>query len=197
MMSSRPVVVVLAAGRSERFQGDGHKLEQSLGAETVICTTIRHVIESGLVPVVVTTQSMAERVRSLVAARDVVVVPDGSQGGMGDSIAAGVRASGQADGWLILPGDMPEVQAASLLAVAAALQQSPVAYAQYRGMRGHPVGFGVELYSELAALSGDSGARRIVSRFPAIGVEVNDPGVLTDIDTVEDLQRVREARSLA
>lgn len=196
-MTGLPVVVVLAAGRGERFQGDGHKLEQSLGAETVICTTIRHVIESGLAPVVVTTPGMAERVRSLVAARDVVLVPEGSPGGMGDSIAAGVRASGQAGGWLILPGDMPEVQASTLLAVAAALQQSPVAYAQYRGMRGHPVGFGVELYSELAALSGDLGARRIVSRFPALGVEVNDPGVLTDIDTAEDLRRLREARSMA
>ena len=197
MMNTRPVVVVLAAGRGERFQGDGHKLEQALGAETVLCVTIRHVIESQLPLVVVCAQRLAPLVQRLVAARDVILVPEAGPSGMGDSIAAGVRASTQASGWLILPGDMPEVQPASLRAVAAALDHSPIAYAQYRGRRGHPVGFGAELYSELTALTGDNGARRIVSRFPAVGVELDDAGVLLDIDTAEDLQRLREARSLA
>lgn len=195
MMNSRPIVVVLAAGRGERFQGAGHKLEQALGAEAVLCVTIRHVMESQLPLVVVCTERLAPLGRRLVAARDVILIPEG--GGMGDSIAAGVHASSQSNGWLVLPGDMPEVQPASLRAVAAALGHSPIAYAQYRGQRGHPVGFGAELYSELTALTGDAGARRIVSRFPGIGVELDDPGVLVDIDTADDLQRVRMARSLA
>jgi molybdenum cofactor cytidylyltransferase len=57
----------------------------------------------------------------------------------------------------VLPGDMPLVQSATLLAVANALDHHPVAYAQHRGRRGHPVGFGAELYSELVTLSGDEG----------------------------------------
>jgi molybdenum cofactor cytidylyltransferase len=44
-------------------------------------------------------------------------------------------------------------------AVGNALQHHPVTYAQHRGRRGHPVGFAAELYSELATLSGDEGAR--------------------------------------
>jgi molybdenum cofactor cytidylyltransferase len=68
-------------------------------------------------------------------------------------------------------------------------------YAQYRGRRGHPVGFAAELYSELVALSGDEGARRVVARYPVHGEEVDDAGVLVDVDTQDDLAAV--AASLA
>jgi molybdenum cofactor cytidylyltransferase len=106
---------------------------------------------------------------------------------MGYSIAAGVRSRGDASGWLVLPGDMPLVRPATLRAVAAALGQHAVSFAQYQGQHGHPVGFSAELYSELAVLTGDQGARRILARYPAAAVEVDDPGVLMDIDTREDL----------
>ena len=96
-------------------------------------------------------------------------------------------------GWLVLPGDMPMVQPTTLQAVARALAQHPVAYAQYKGRRGHPVGFSSELYSELTQLSGDEGARRLIARYPAHGLEVDDPGVLVDVDTLADLARVRQA----
>ena len=53
------------------------------------------------------------------------------------------------------------------------------------------VGFAAELYSELVRLSGDDGARRLVSRYPALAVDVDDAGVLVDIDTVQDLAALR------
>jgi molybdenum cofactor cytidylyltransferase len=106
---------------------------------------------------------------------------------MGDSIAAGVSIHASAGGWLVLPGDMPLVRPDSLRAVAEALDQQPIAFPQYRGRRGSPVGFAAELFSELMMLTGDEGARRLLARYPTIAVEVDDPGVLFDIDTVDDL----------
>jgi molybdenum cofactor cytidylyltransferase len=191
-MQSRPTVVVLAAGKGSRFKGSAHKLEQSLGDLSVLGSTLRNAIESHLPVVVVTTQPLAAAAAQVVAARDVVVVPQALAAlGMGHSIAAGIAARADAPGWLLLPGDMPMVRPGSLLAVAAALEHHPVAYAQYQGRRGHPVGFAAELYSELMMLSGDEGARRIVARYPAIGVDVDDPGVLLDLDTEADLLALR------
>ena len=66
-----------------------------------------------------------------------------------------------------------------------------MAYAQYRGRRGHPVGFAAELFSELVALSGDEGPRRLVASYPAQAVDVDDRGALIDIDTVQDLAALR------
>jgi len=194
---SRPAVIVLAAGRGSRFLGTEHKLAQSLDGLTVLGTTLRQAIASHLPVIVVTTEPLADIARGSVAARDVIIVPAvgsstaGDRVGMGHSIAAGVSARAGAGGWLILPGDMPQVQPATLQAVARELAHNAVVYAQYKGRRGHPVGFSCELYSELAALSGDEGARRLIARYPAFALEVEDPGVLVDVDTVADLDSVR------
>lgn len=198
-----PVVVVLAAGRGSRFEGAGHKLRQSLGDESVLAATLAQVLQSGLPAVVVTTAELVPIVQPLIAARDIVLLPPiGSATreplGMGYSIAAGVGARPNASGWLVLPGDMPLVQATTLQAVARSLGQHPVVYAQHRGRRGHPVGFAAELYTELVRLTGDEGARRLLARYPSQGLEVDDPGVLVDVDTQADLesaQRQRQSRA--
>ncbi|RZJ12129.1 MAG: nucleotidyltransferase family protein [Rubrivivax sp.] len=200
-MKRRPAVVVLAGGRGSRFRGSGHKLEQPLstsnGVDSLLTRTLRHAIATQLPVVVVTTARLAPMVQGLVASRDVVTLSErDARGqpqpiGMGHSIVAGVSAAGNADGWLILPADMPLVQPGTILAVAQGLERFPVCYAQYRGIQGHPVGFGTELYSELMALQGDEGARRIVARYAAQPIEVDDPGVHIDVDTAEDLARLQ------
>ena len=198
-MTSRPVVVVLAAGSGSRFAGPSHKLGQSLGGSSVLGQTLRHALASHLPVIVVTTEALAGEAQLSVASRDIVTLPSvGSASevplGMGYSIAAGVSARPNASGWLVLPGDMPMVRPSSLLAVAQALEQHPIAFAQHQGRRGHPVGFSAELYSELSVLSGDGGARRLLARYPAHALELDDPGVLVDIDTEADLRLVRAAQ---
>jgi molybdenum cofactor cytidylyltransferase len=193
-MKNRPAVVVLAAGKGSRFAGARHKLTQPFGSSTVLGTTLANALASELPVVVVTTEALAPEAARAVARRDVVILSDFEAArGMGHSIAAGVAARADARGWLVLPGDMPRVSADTLRTVAAALDDHPVAYAQHLGRRGHPVGFSTELFSELLSLTGDEGARRLLARYPAVGVEVDDPGALMDIDTLADLHAARPA----
>ncbi len=193
-MRFRPTIIVPAAGRGSRFGGPLHKLAQPFEGGTVLCATVRHAIQTQLPVVVVTTQALAPQLAAQLATRDIVVLSDADAArGMGFSIATGVSERSGAPGWLVLPGDMPLVQPATLLAVATALEQYPVVYAQYRGRRGHPVGFAAELYSELVRLTGDDGARRVVARYPAFGQEVPDAGALMDLDTPADLAALLEA----
>lgn len=190
-MNNAACVIVLAAGRGTRFNGAGHKLAQPLAGSSVLGTTIAQVLGSQLPLLVVTTPALVAEAAPLVASRDILVLGDDPNRGMGESLAAGIAARPDAPAWLVLPGDMPTVQPATLRAVAAALPQHPVAYAQYRGRRGHPVGFSAELFSDLVRLQGDEGARRVVARYPSLGVEVDDPGVLLDVDTEQDLAQAR------
>lgn len=169
-----PVVLVLASGRGERFAASGgqvHKLRALLAGVPVLEHTLRAVQASGLA----------------------WHLEDAGHPGMGDSIAAAVRATAGAAGWLVLPGDLPLVQPATLRAVAAALAHSAVAAPVYRGERGHPVGFAAQCLPELRAVAGEQGAAAVVRRHAQHGgvraVEVDDEGVVTDIDTVHDLAR--------
>lgn len=192
-MRFRPTIVVVAAGRGSRFGAGLAKLEQPFGPATVLGTTLRNAVQSQLPVVVVVSAAQAATAGAHLAQRDIVVLGDAEAArGMGHSIAAGVAECSGAPGWLVLPGDMPLVRPDTLLAVAGALEQHAVAYAQYQGRRGHPVGFAAELYSELVRLSGDEGARRIVARYPAFAVEVADAGVLVDVDTPAQLEAARQ-----
>lgn len=197
-MRFRPTIVVLAAGFGSRFVGPLHKLQQPFDGSTVLGTTLRHAIQSQLPVLLVTSAALAPLAGRQLATRDILVVSalDAARG-MGASIAAGVAERSGAPGWLVLPADMPLVQPGTMLAVATALEQHPVVYAQHRGKRGHPVGFAAELYSELTQLNDDDGARRVMLRYPAHGQEVDDAGTLLDVDTRADLDALRQARAAA
>jgi molybdenum cofactor cytidylyltransferase len=172
-----PAVVVLASGRGERFiasGGQGSKLQHSLAGQTVLQRTLDAVRASGLP----------------------WHLEDAGHEGMGDSIAAGVRATRDADGWLILPGDLPLVRPESLLQVAAALAGHGVVLPTYQGRQGHPVGFPADCRDALLALGGPQGAAQVVRAQKmanrAVELALDDPGIVTDIDTVDDLVRVEQ-----
>ena len=192
-----PTVVVLAAGAGRRFAGTTPKLASPLGRASVLAHTLEAVLGSGLPLVVVTVAPLVGLVREVVASRDIVLLPPvGSASreplGAGYSSAAGVTARAQACGWLVLPGDMPRVRPQTLQLMARAVGQgaAPIACAQHLGRAGHPVGLAAEMYNELSRLSGDQGLRRLLARYPSFPVETGDPGVLIDIDTREDLERL-------
>jgi molybdenum cofactor cytidylyltransferase len=190
-------ILVLAAGTGTRFLGSGHKLNARLGAAPVLAWTLRHALATQLRVVLVVSQAVRDEAGAALSACEQAVVDTASDTGwgMGDSIAAGVAASRDADGWLVLPGDMPFVGPATLQRVADALARSAVAYARHDGRRGHPVAFRSELGPELLALTGDRGARAVVARHDGVPVDVDEPGVLMDIDTLADLAAAQAHRA--
>ena len=172
---------------------------QRLGDATVLGTTLRHAIASHLRSSSSRPQPFAELARRSVAARDVVVLPEvGSDGavplGMGYSIAAGVGARARCGRLAVLPGDMPLVQPRRCRRSPRQLDAPP---GRLRAAPGPARASGRLCGRALfraGRLSGDEGARRLVARYPAFGLEVDDPGVLVDIDTEADLERLRTRR---
>ncbi|QMV73256.1 nucleotidyltransferase family protein [Comamonas piscis] len=177
-----PTVLVLAAGYGRRFAQSGgttHKLDALLGDVAVLDRVLRSVVASGLPYHVV---------RPLSA-----LSPE--MDGMGHSIARGVAATADADGWLILPGDLPLVRPQSLMAVAHSLTNHAVVVPQCGDQQGHPVGFDRTCLEALLQLQGDTGASAIVRGHRQAGtahsLQLDDPGIAIDIDTCEDLARVQ------
>lgn len=124
----------------------------------------------------------------------------GPHPGMGDSIAAAVKATAGANGWLILPSDLPLIQASTLQQLALQLAQLEsrelrVIQPFYQGQKGHPVAFSRAAGQELAELSGDLGAASIVRNAAANQRlqrwDCDDIGCVLDVDTVQALEEAR------
>ena len=110
--------------------------------------------------------------------------------GMGASLACAVRAAPDAAAWVVALADMPWITPATIARVVAALADgAPVVAPFHGGERGHPVGFGQPCYEALATLTGDEGAKSVVAahRDRIVRIDVDDPGILRDVDTTADL----------
>lgn len=188
--------VLLAAGYSTRFGSNKllHPLPAgSPHAGVPIAVAAAHHLAAALPDCVAVVRPRALKLgKMLREAGCATIVCKNSAEGMGVSLAAGVRAAGDAKGWVVALADMPFIQPATIRTIANALRDgAAIAAPSYRGERGHPVGFARRFLDELSALRGDAGARRILKKHPeSITLyEVDDPGVLRDIDALSDVQR--------
>ena len=187
------VGILLAAGSGSRFGGG--KLLAPLREGVPVGLQSLRTLRTAIDEVIVVTRPEDEALRSVLideGAR-IEICPQAAEG-MGASLAHAVRASPDADGWVVALGDMPRIEESTIRVVAAALAGGAlIAAPTYRGARGHPVGFAGALREALVQLSGDAGARDILRTDPrrVTLIECNDAGILADVDTRADLERVR------
>ena len=188
--------ILLAAGSSKRF--GSNKLLQALPAGAPEAGTpiglaaAKHLLDA-LPESIAVVRPRAQKLGKLLrdAGCNTVVCKNAGEG-MGTSLAAGVRAAAEADGWVVALADMPFLRPETIRVIAKALSEgAAIAAPSYRGERGHPVGFARRFLEELSSLHGDSGARTLLDQHPdwVTAHEVEDPGVLRDIDRPSDLPR--------
>lgn len=187
--------ILLAAGAGTRF--GGRKLLHPLPSGTPVGVAALRNLRSAL-PRVVTVVRPGDTELRLRLAKERVSIIECAEAdhGMGHSLAAGVAAELGADGWVIALGDMPHVRPDTIRAVAQALEQgAELVVPAFAGQRGHPVGFGRRFRDHLLALSGDAGARAILTTHASAvhQLEVDDPGVVQDVDTPADAVRLAGA----
>ena len=184
----RIVAILLAAGRGERFGGD--KLLAPLGDVTVGVAALRSLQAAVPEAVAVVRPDDAALAAALAKEGARVVRTARAHEGMGASLAAGVAAAADADGWLVALADMPWIAPATHARVAGGLRDgAQIVAPYYNNRRGHPVGFAAALRGELLALGGDEGARRVLQAHgdAVTRIDVGDAGVLRDVDRPGDL----------
>jgi molybdenum cofactor cytidylyltransferase len=194
----RIVGVLLAAGAGTRFGGG--KLLASLrdSSDDVAAGTplgvaaCRHVVAALPEALAVVRPGDDTLTEALTREGARVVVCARADEGMGASLACGVAAAADADGWVVALADMPWIRPETMRSVAAALADGADLVAPFAGgQRGHPVGFSRTHRAALLALRGDEGARDIVKRYGAslVRIDVDDTAILRDVDTPSDLAR--------
>jgi molybdenum cofactor cytidylyltransferase len=192
-------VLVLAAGRGERFTS-GTKQVAEVAGLPLVAHVVATAWEGGAARVLVVVghdgaavAAAAEQGGSIEVVRN-----DRYAEGQATSLRAGLGALEADEGTtiaVVLLADQPEVRAAAVRSVAAAVAQGPVcARASYRDGPGHPVGFARAVWPLLSEGSqGDVGARDLLGSLDVAHVLVAGD-VPVDVDTDADLEALR-ARS--
>jgi molybdenum cofactor cytidylyltransferase len=198
LTASRSIVaVVLAAGRSSRMGGP-NKLLAEIGGRPLVRIVAEAALASPARPVVVVTGHERERVETALGSLPVNFVHNPNYAeGLGTSLRAGIAAvPAQADGVVVCLGDMPQIDAALIDRLIAAIDPDKgalVAVPTIDGRRGNPVVWSRRFFSDLMAVEGDVGARHLIGRYgeAVAEVPVTGTGVLTDIDTPEALAALK------
>lgn len=188
-------ILIIAAGCGRRFTaagGKGDKLQSDVaGPDGKVASVFSHAFRAACeaeMPVVVVTRPAQQAIRQRCAAAGVpVVLVENSA--MGESIAAGVRATSDWRGWIIHLADMPFIAPSLFNALARALEDNPAVRPVYQGVTGHPVGFGRSAQQALSELHAEEGARSVLRSLPLTKLNWPDDTILRDIDTPAHLIR--------
>ncbi|MFZ6815809.1 nucleotidyltransferase family protein [Undibacterium sp. Rencai35W] len=196
--------ILLAAGQGRRFDQSGQRnklLQPVSDQQTVAVSSARHLLAAlpdsmavipassacsiSAIPQAPATTVLAQSLRD--TGCYIGVCPHAEQG-MAASLVYGLQQSLDYQGWVIALADMPYVQPSTICQLLYALESgADIAVLCYQGKRGNPVAFSRTHLAELLLLSGDQGARDLLRRYPVVEIDVDDPGILQDIDRPEDL----------
>jgi molybdenum cofactor cytidylyltransferase len=183
--------ILLAAGESRRMGYPKPLLK--LGSQTFLERTCEAML-TAVARLVVVVGAYADRVRRAVPDDPRIVVVENPNYVMGQltSLQAALSAvSAEASAVMLHLTDHPTVSAVTFRAVVGEYERThkQIVIARYHGRRGHPVLFARALFDELLTAPADHGARAVVQANPdrLRYLDVDDPGVVLDLDTPADL----------
>jgi molybdenum cofactor cytidylyltransferase len=185
------VGILLAAGRGFRFDptGEKNKLLQPLsGGDLVAIASAKNLLSALPRVVAVVRPGATELASQLGAVGCEITECAAAEHGMSQSLIQGIAMTADATGWVVALADMPFVRPKTIAQLATSVETgADIAVPAYQGRRGNPVAFSPLHMQRLLQLQGDQGARSLLKSFPVTEVDVDDPGVLRDIDAVSDL----------
>jgi molybdenum cofactor cytidylyltransferase len=188
--------LILAAGRSIRMGKPKALLPIRQGGPSFVRHLALTLLEGGVADVLVVGRPDDQALRKEIDDIGLRFVPNpDADSGQLSSVLAGLNAADRPGvaGLLVTPVDAPLVGAATVRQLLAAIgnRHLPLVRATHNGRHGHPVVFARRVFDELRHADPGVGARAIVQRYVLEGIdlEVDDAGVLLDIDDPADYER--------
>lgn len=188
--------IVLAAGTSSRM-GTTKQLLPYQGTP-MVRFVVERLLETQVQQVIVVLGHQALEVAEALAGLPVqLVINQLYVCGQSTSLQAGLAALAEkltpSQGILFMLGDHPLVKPETInLLINFHAQHGGIVAPYYLGIRGNPVLFDGKFIPEFSSVTGDVGAREIIARYPEYlhKLNVQDQGILQDIDTLEDYHKL-------
>lgn len=189
-MNDAPTLIIFAEDNSSLSETGVRRA--GMGRETsaarlnvAALDTLRQAMSSGLPIRFVAPSPLALTAAALLPGSDIVEMGGAAhQNGLAikrGPISAGVLASAQSPGWLIVPANMPNVRAETLRALCLAMRAHPLVHPVHQGQPGPLLGCSSEFFSELIRVDEPSDLGRLLARYPSVGIDMDDPGLLPDV----------------
>ena len=182
--------IVLAAGKSERM-GRPKALLPFRG-RTFLENILDAISQSSIRNVIVVAGHHRNEIAGALNIPNLIFNRDYEQG-MVTSFQAGIRALPvESTGAVLFLVDHPIVDAETIDAIVKHFAANRIVIPVFKGRRGHPVLFAAEILEEILALPPAQGANIVVRKDPdrVIEVPVDSPGILVDVDTPEDFEKL-------
>ena len=183
--------VVLAAGRSRRM--GTQKLLLPVAGMPLVARVVAVLAAQPVDRIFLVTGRDGEAVAAAVAPMPVTRVPNGDpDSDMLGSVRCGLRAlPSETRTVLVMPGDMPGIHSGTIAALLEARDRTGASLLlpTYQGRRGHPLVLdGARYRDEILTEHDGVGLRGLLLRHASEvhGVELDDPGILLDLDRPED-----------
>lgn len=184
------VGVLLAGGSGSRFGGDKllAALEDTVAVGERALMNLQMIVPDVVAVLRPGNQALRQRFAALDA--KVTTCPDAHLG-MGASLAHGIATAGPADAVIVALADMPWIKPSTIRAVVTGLEGgASLVVPRYHGRRANPVGIARTHFGALRDLRNDRGARDLIdSTTDVLWIDVDDPGVVRDVDVPADLIR--------
>ncbi|OYT56461.1 MAG: nucleotidyl transferase [Desulfurococcales archaeon ex4484_217_2] len=190
-------LVVLAAGKSERY--GRNKLLEKIGDKTIIRKVVEESLRSKADRVFVVVGFEADRIIDELRDLKVTFVYNVNyEEGMSSSVKAGVLAAKtyNAKAVAILPADNLLITHGVIDKVIEKFKEThaKIVVPSYKGKRGHPILLNMEIYYDIMSISEETqGLKYVVRKYrdEIVEVPVNSPEIYIDVDTPEDLEKLR------
>ncbi len=182
--------IILAAGSSRRM--GTQKLVLPMGSGTMIETVVDNVLNSSINHVLVVLGPDQNKIRDVLVGKPVEFCHNlNHDQGMLSSVICGFKALPEdAETTLIYLGDQPRITPEVTDAIIEAYNEElmGIVIPVYDNRRGHPLLVDMKYRRDVEKLDLEQGLRSLRHKFPddVLEVEVNEPGILVDIDTKED-----------
>jgi molybdenum cofactor cytidylyltransferase len=184
--------IVLAAGKSERMGRP--KALLPLRGKTFLDNILEAILRSSIKQTVVVVGHHRDEIARCVPLPAKVAFNPDYEKGMVTSFQTGIRAlPADVSGALLFLVDHPVIEPGTIESLTTKAAPDRIVVPIFNGRRGHPVLFGSHILQEILALSSDQGANIVVRKDPGrvIEVPVESPGILVDVDTPEDFQKLQ------
>jgi molybdenum cofactor cytidylyltransferase len=186
--------LILAAGLSSRM--GTNKLLLNVKGSTIIEKTVAIIMATPVTGVSMVLGNAGSDIKRVLATYPISFIENPNYAsGMSSSVRIGIKSimdRQDIDAVLVMLGDMPLVLSDTVTRLIQEFEEnhSLIIAPRYHGRRGNPVLFSRAMFRHMLEVKGDNGAREIINIYQdqVLFVDVNDPGIIIDLDTKEDLQ---------